>query len=84
MGVTVSSNGNGYGNKAKAKAKTKAEKLEEKEAAQLTQPETDKPTTNIPIKKIGFTKPQKDQISPSVIGIQKLREELLNAKKRSN
>ena len=43
--------GNGNGNKAKAKAKTKAEKREEKEAQQLTQPETDKPTAkNIPVK----------------------------------
>ena len=72
-----SGNGNGNGGKAKAKAKTKAEKREEKEAQQLTQPETDAPKSkpsNVQVKKEGL-KQKGDQISPSVIGIQKLSEE---------
>ena len=86
--VSESGNGNGNGNggKAKAKAKTKAEKREEKEAEQLTQPETDKPASkpsNVPVKKQGL-KQKSDQVAPSVIGIQKLREELVNAKNKGN
>jgi len=79
-------NGNGNGRKAKAKAKTKAEKREEKEAEQLTQPDTDKPTSkpsNVPVKKQGL-KQKSDQVAPSVIGIQKLREESVNARNKGN
>ena len=84
--VSESGNGNGNGSKAKAKAKTKAEKREEKEAQQLTQPETDAPKSkpsNVPVKKQGL-KQKGDQISPSQIGIQKLREEFLNARNKGN
>ena len=79
--VVLGESGNGNGNKAKAKAKTKAEKREDKEAQQFTQPETDKPSTNIPVKKQNL-KQKQDQIAPSVIGIQKVREELLNARNK--
>ena len=79
-------NGNGNGGKAKAKAKTKAEKRQEKESEQLTQPETDKPASkpkNIPVQK-PYLKQKGDQVSPSQIGIQKLREEFLNSRNEGN
>ena len=79
-------NGNGNGNGGRAKAKTKAEKREEKEAQQLTQPEIDVPTPkskNVPVKK-QCLKQKGDQLSPSVIGIQQLREELVNARNKGN
>ena len=78
--VSVES-GNGNGNKAKAKAKTKAEKREEKEAQQLTQPETDVPAKTIPVKQQGLKQKNK-QLTPSVIGIQKVREEFLEARNK--
>ena len=70
----------------KQKKKTKAEEREEKETQQLTQPETDIPTpksTTVPVKKQGL-KQKGDQMSPSVIGIQTLREELVNARNKAD
>ena len=79
--LVESGNGNGNGNKAKARAKTKAEKREDKEAAQLTQPEIDVPAKTIPVKQPGLKQKNK-QLTPSVIGIQKVREEFLEARNR--
>ena len=78
--VSVES-GNGNGNQAKAKAKTKAEKREEKEAQQFTQPETDVPPKTIPVKK-QCLKQKSTQLTPSVIGIQKVREEFIEARNK--
>ena len=65
-------------------AKTKAEKREEKETQQLTQPETDKPTSKVKGVKKNITKQKIDQIAPSKIGIQKVREELINARNKTD
>ena len=71
-------NGNGNGNKAKAKPKTKAEKREEKEAQQLTQPETDipssKPSKSIPVKNVKAKRAEnKEDATTKLIGEGKSR-----------
>ena len=76
--VLVENKSNGNGNKAKAKAKTKAEKREEKEAQQLTQPETDipssKPSKSIPVKNVKAKRAEnKEDATTKLIGEGKSR-----------
>ena len=87
--VETKSNGNGNGNgkpkaKAKAKAKAQADELDALKIIDIinNRPETEVPPSNVKGVKKNIVKQK--QLAPSIIGIQKVREELINARNKNN